>query len=335
MKLRFKNIYFVFGLVTSQILFTNQLLLASLSEEDNLVSDIWQFFKIIFFVVIAIGAGLLIYLMYRREVKRNKEIEKIEDGLNNLKQTIKERTAFEQSRGFGSKNISSTMGRDFPSPQEESEISQKIESIERKVGVHTEELRNVLENLRRQQKVFSLIQEMLKKEISSRENTLQEISNFLKLDISYEEIGVRKGEPVRQTSQIKKAITETNLIDWWNEFGNQRLPGCKETLQDRFSDIIIEETSKRMDPGDWRIIGVLNKVQDIYYILPRKYSIWWSDFRNRLSDYETWFELVEKSDDATLVIKSLSLPLPKAIKTATGELKLTGQKGKVSIRETQ
>lgn len=335
MKVRIKTICFIFGLMAVQILFNNQLLLASLLEEDNLVSDIWQFFKILFFGVIAIGAGLLTYLMYRKEVKRTKNIEEIKADLNNLRQSTKEKTSDEQSRGRGSKYISSTMEMDLSPPQEISKISQKIETIERQVGDHTNELRNILENSRRQQRVFSLIQDMFKKEILSRENTLQEISNIQKLKSSFEEIGVRNGEPVRQTSQTIKPITEINLLEWWNKSGDKRLSKCKDSLHERFLDVTVDDSFRKNDPEEWRIIGILDQGENIYYVLPRKYGIWWFNYSNKTSDYETWFEVDEKPDDPNLAIRSLSLPLPKAKKTSTGELKLTGQKGKVSIRESQ
>lgn len=125
------------------------------------------------------------------------------------------------------------------------------------------------------------------------------------------------------------------MIKWWNEFGSQPLSKCVETLNERFlGKIFLEPIVSTNNKEDWKMVGVKDNAYGDYYVLPRKNSGWWTDFINKLSAYEPWFELEEKSIDATLQIRSLKSPLPKARKTPLGKWELLGTKGKVSIKET-
>lgn len=308
-------------------------------EKGGLLSGIWEFLKILLVVVIALGAGYLFYWIYRK-------IKKIDEYINTLRKAIKEEEISQQTITLwqGTDHlrrypIGGTREESYP-PQEISRINQKIEAIERRFNIYSDEHKKILEESRRQNRLYSLLQELFRKETSARESILQEMSKIQKGSTpSYEEPEIRKEEPQKPTSQIKKPLTEQpeqHLIEWWNEFGNQLLSKCKETLTEKFFNVTLEVILARSEYNNenWQVVGVRDNIQTEYFILPRKESQWWSDYPKQLSDYDPWFDIEEKTGP-NLWIKSLKSPLPKAIKDPSGQWKLISPKGKVSIKESQ
>ncbi len=349
MKIQVKTIFLILGIVFCLILLTNQLFselpqdkteldklaqrsttISQPQEEDSLLSDISGFLKILLIVVVALCVGYYFYWIYRR-------IREIEEYIvNNLNKPIREEkisqhgTPYVQSFDYSKKYpIGGTREESYP-PQEISRINQKIEAIERRFNIYSDEHKKILEESRRQNRLYSLLQELFRKETSARESILQEISKIQKGSIlSYEEPEIRKEEPQKPTFQTKKPLTEQHLIEWWNKFGSQLFSECKETLNDTFlnveSNAIVTRDS---DEEDWKLITVEDKNHNYFYVLPRKNSDW-------TSTYQKWFVLEEEGRVMGPVIRSVILPLPKAIKYISGEWGLKGAKGKVSIKESQ
>jgi len=300
-------------------------------EKGGLLSGIWEFLKILLVVVIVLGAGYFFYWIYRK-------IKKIDEYINTLRKAIKEEEISQQTttRWQGTDHlrrypIGGTREEAYP-PQEISRINQKIETIERQFSVCWNESKKVLDESSRQYRLYSLLQELFRKETSARESILQEMNKIQKGSIPYyEEPEIRKEEPQKPTSQIKKPLTDDqNLIEWWNEFGNQLLSRCKENLNERFLNVTVEAIfTKEFDEEDWKLISIGDNNSNYSYVLPRKNTDWWSDI------YQKWFVLEEEESVMAPVIRSIKPHLPKARKNNYGQWELIGPKGKVSIKESQ
>lgn len=365
MRIKFKKSYLIFGIPFILILLTCLLVVVlNLSEGENITrsikndkdkketpvtisepqitsksqkeydvfSDIWELFKILAFAGISTILLLLLYSAYRFEKDHNKRIKEINGDIINLKRIIKQ-----GSKPSDNKYEGGMRGGEFLPTQEISKIYQKIEFIEKKINNYNEEHKKFLEELQYQQRVFNLLQDILKKENSIhsiRENIFQdlkELNNIRKEGVPYAE---KKGKEIqeqrKEVPQFEKPIDEIILIEWWNKSGNQKLLKFKEILNDIFSNVILETVhASKLDNEDWKLIAIKDKINNYFYILPRLYTEWWPEI------FQKWFVLEEEGRVAAPVIKSVITPLPKALKNNYGEWELLGPKGKVSIKETQ
>lgn len=307
-------------------------------EEGGLLSGIWEFLKILLIVVIAVSAGYL-FLLFYRIYRKIKKIDELDEYINTLRKAIEEEVSQQAiARGQGTDHFRKYpigVTREESSSQEISRINQKIEALERRFNIYSDDHKKILEESRRQNTLYSLLKELFRKQTSAQEIILQEMNKVKKGSIpSYEEPEIRKEEPEKQTLQTKKPFTEQHLIESWNEFGKQRLSTCRETIAERFSDVKSEVILEGRYPDEWKVIGISKTSDNLYYVVPFKGGRWWTDYSKGISDYKKWFELEEEKEDMTLTIGSVILPLPKARKVISG-WELISPKGRVSIKESQ
>lgn len=310
-----------FGVILSLILLANQ---SFATSSGDLSSDIKNFLLAIAIIIVILGVGVFLFYLFRYSDISNyffKDVPKEKASSTSQKFEILQKLDEERHR----KKIMGIMD------DEEYRHSQKIHSLVRNISDFNVRRRFMDEESRHQKEVLLIFQN--KEGIEQLEPKMQgfQTKRYVTKPGSYVEGGDTNFLGVKaQLSQTKQQITEQGLIEWWNEFGNQTFSKCRESLKERFFNVEIIRIKGKKDPDDWRIIGIKN-TSGFCYILPRKYSGWWTDFMKKESDYEDFFEPEEKSPDATLWIKSLKLPFTKG-QFVNGHWKIS-TKCKVGFRE--
>lgn len=169
-------------------------------EEGSLLSGILSFLKILLIGVIALGAGYLFYGIYLRyERNRERQFKIIEDFLIRM-----ERMQFSMRESLHDKGI----GYTYPS-QEISKFYKKIEAIEKQLNIYSNEHKKILDESRQQQRLYSLLQELFRKETSVHEGILQEINKVQSGSISYEEPEIKRDEPEIRKEEPERPILQT------------------------------------------------------------------------------------------------------------------------------
>lgn len=275
-----------FRLIFSMTLFVNQ---SFATSNGDLLEQIGIFFAFVVIICLLVGVFLFIYFENRGEVEPSSASQKssLLQKADEEKRRRKIMKEIEEEENQHHERMLSFC-RDIPNPN----LRKRLLDEECE---HHKEVENILwwgkESTNQQE---------------SKGQTLQIREDIFPLS-DKKDVRFERGE--KQSLQTKKPITEQGLIEWWNNFGNQRFSECRESIQKRFSNVAISKIKgKKEDPEDWRIISITD-TSGVSYILPRKYSEWWTNLMNKESDYEYFFEPEEKLPDATSYIRSLKPPL--------------------------
>lgn len=300
-------------------------------EEYSVLSGVMK----LLIILLVIGVvGVIGWLLYRIYHKLDGRIRMVE---NNMERMIEDRR-----RQFADKSQGGMREGEFYPSQEVSKIFGRMENIERELNTQRDKYREMVGEWRVLQGIFLRLKDSFQKEmdiskerVSLYEGILKEINKVREKGIFYNEKteGRKLEEQIPQVTKIP--LTEEYLVEWWNEFGNQRLSTCRETLAERFSDVKSEVILEGRYPDEWKVIGISKTSDNLYYVVPFKGGRWWTDYPKGISDHKKWFELEEEKEDMTLTIGSIKSSLPKARKILSGSWELVGPRGKVSIKESQ
>ena len=296
-------------------------------ERESLYDEIIGFFKIVALVVIIGGIlGVIGYFLY----SYNKRIRKIERTLEDIQEEIRRVTSEKEDLNRYSPQPGRTTGEvsfqsEIPAMQTRIDTFEKhFDNLSGEFIRVSRELREVGNRSRALEEMIPLFAGFFKsfQEIGGKIGELQKRG----IPHIQEEKDLEKGKPPRGDVEKKKNISEKELVQWWQESGNQLLAKCRKTIEEEFEDALIEVISTtEHDKEDWRLIGIKDIKQKFFYVLPRKYSIWSPLFQK-------WFEL-EETDHVDPRIGSVLLPLPRAGKDNHERWGLFDKKGKVSVRE--